>query len=291
MNRSLSTLMIAAGAALALGGLVGCDSAPKESISDALAQDSTLNLMVMRANQDSISALSADTGIETSEADVISDNSSPVPSVNDANATQPTPRVTRVQTASAPVAVERAPASRVTTSPVAAPRTTASRTTTVSRQVQLPRRPVPAGRNSAPRQELGAPRMVARPSGSVSAGAELALVAGQRICTYASRVGDEFAVILAEPVAGTNGMVIPRGATAVAEIASIGRKKDGRAAIGLRVESITVSRRTYPIDSRVTFAELEQQPATRRGRYDACIPERGQINAQLTTSLNIVRSE
>lgn len=289
MNRSLSTLMIAAGAALTIGALAGCDGAPKESLSDALAQDSSLNLMVMTANLDSVSVPSADTGVESSDAEVNSDNSAPVvPSVSDANTPQSTPRMTRVQAASAPAEVYRAPAARLAT----------RREATVLRQVQAAHAPVRASaagrtvaRSSTPRQEVSSPRMVARTSGSVSAGAELALVAGQRICTFASRVGDEFAVILAEPVTGTNGMVIPRGATAVAEIASIGRKKDGRAAIGLRVESITVSRRTYPIDSRVTFAELEQQPSERRGRFDACIPERGQINARLTTPLDIARSE
>lgn len=98
-------------------------------------------------------------------------------------------------------------------------------------------------------------------SGTVSVGSELALLAGQRVCTYASRVGDEFAVLLAEPVAGSNGSVIPKGAVAVAQIASLKTKKAG---IGLRISSITFAGKTYPVTSRVTYAEVEKIRMKRR---------------------------
>jgi hypothetical protein len=97
----------------------------------------------------------------------------------------------------------------------------------------------------------------------VSAGSELAFVSGQRICTYASQVGDEFTAVLSRPVSGTNGIVIPKGATAVAHISSL-KKKSGTSTIGLNISSVTFRGHTYPVSSNVTYAELERMPSKRR---------------------------
>ena len=99
-------------------------------------------------------------------------------------------------------------------------------------------------------------------AGMVSAGAELAFFSGQRVCTYASQVGDQFTAVLSRPVTGTNGIVIPEGATAVAQISSL-KKRSGSSTIGLNINSVTFHGHTYPVSSSVTYAELERMPAKR----------------------------
>jgi hypothetical protein len=88
----------------------------------------------------------------------------------------------------------------------------------------------------------------------------LSLYAGQKVCTNTNAVGDRFTAQISEPVQGSNGAVIPAGASAVVTITSLKRSERANAdiEIGLRVESITFNGKTYPVTSEVSYAQVEK---------------------------------
>lgn len=99
--------------------------------------------------------------------------------------------------------------------------------------------------------------------GVVSAGTSLALSTGQRVCTNTNSVGDRITATLAEAVTGSNGVVIPAGATAVLEVTSLARSTQAgeNMNIGLVVRSISYGGRTYPVSGQIVSANVEQVKA------------------------------
>jgi YMGG-like Gly-zipper len=106
-----------------------------------------------------------------------------------------------------------------------------------------------------------------KPLGVVSSGSEIALSAGQRICTNTNSIGDKFTAQIADPVMGAGGTVIPVGATATVTITSLHKseRSGDNIEIGLRVESITYSGKTYPVSSEVTYAQVDRVRAESAG--------------------------
>jgi outer membrane lipoprotein SlyB len=100
--------------------------------------------------------------------------------------------------------------------------------------------------------------------GVVAAGTSLGLSSGQRVCTNTNSVGDRITATLAEAVTGSNGVVIPAGATAVLEVTSLGRS--GQAGenmnIGFVVRSIAYGGKTYPVNGEIVSADVEKVKAT-----------------------------
>ena len=223
--------LIAVLAVAALG--TGCKRDNAGS-SDALAQDSTLSRDLQLANRD--------TTVQPQLKDV---PNTPPPA-------PPSP---------APVTRRPAPAPA---QPVARP----------SNPVRTPPRPqvsnaVPSGPPvSAPTPTTASGNTVeSRGSGNtegrvgvVSAGTTLALSAGQRVCTNTNRVGDRMTATLSEAVTGSNGVVIPAGATAVVEITSLGESNQAgeNMNIGLVVRSISYGGKSYPVDGEITHADVEK---------------------------------
>lgn len=99
-----------------------------------------------------------------------------------------------------------------------------------------------------------------RALGTVSVGQEMSFYAGQKVCTNTNAVGDRFTAQIAEPVQGSNGVVIPAGATAVVEITTLHRsqRSSDNIEVGLRVASITFNGKTYPVVSEVSYAQVER---------------------------------
>jgi len=89
-------------------------------------------------------------------------------------------------------------------------------------------------------------------------------MAGQRVCTNTNSVGDRFTATLASAVSGSNGVVIPAGATAVVEVTSLKRSEQAgdNMAIGLAVRSVTFGGKTYPVDGQIASAQVEQVKAS-----------------------------
>ena len=99
--------------------------------------------------------------------------------------------------------------------------------------------------------------------GVVSAGTNLSLSSGQRVCTNTNSVGDRITATLAEAVSGSNGVVIPAGATAVLEVTSLGRSNQAgeNMNIGLVVRSIAYGGKTYPVNGQIVSAGVEKVKA------------------------------
>lgn len=143
-----------------------------------------------------------------------------------------------------------------------------------------PRKQTPAPRQAQPVAQAPAPvtttpsgnTVVKAPStgassegavGVVAAGTNIALSAGQRVCTNTNSVGDRITATLAEAVTASNGVMVPAGATAVLEVTSLGRSNQAgeNMNIGLVVRSITYGGKTYPVNGEIVSAGVEKVKA------------------------------
>ncbi|MGI9044572.1 MAG: YMGG-like glycine zipper-containing protein [Gemmatimonadaceae bacterium] len=205
-----------------------CTEGPRD---DALAQDSSLSRDLALANQDTAGFPQLADVPAAAEPTVI--QSAPVPQPSRVQAPPRTVVRRPAAPAPAPAAIPASPTTRVTES---------GNTETVD------------------------PRGSERALGVVSAGSEIALASGERVCTSTSKVGDRFSAQIANPVMGANGAVIPVGATALVTVSSLKRSEGSGDNIefGLTVESITFDGRTYPVTSRTTYAEVDRVRAESR---------------------------
>jgi hypothetical protein len=161
--------------------------------------------------------------------------------------------------------------SAVASDPAPAPRTPARSSGTTVRTP--PRSTTPVRRAPAPAPAPAAPTTTAsgntvnrgpsgseRTLGSIPAGAEIALSSNSRICTNTNRVGQRFSATVANAVSGSNGAVIPAGATATVEITELKRSENANDEIkmGFRVISVTFEGRTYPLDATTTYANVDR---------------------------------
>jgi hypothetical protein len=96
--------------------------------------------------------------------------------------------------------------------------------------------------------------------GTIATGSEIALFAGQRVCTNTYQVGDRFTANVAESVQGSNGVAIPAGATAVIEVTGLKRSENANDNIEMEfaVKSIAFNGKTYTVNSTVTSAQVEK---------------------------------
>ncbi len=211
-----------------IAALTACsDNATKE---DPLAQDTTLTRDLALANRDTASQPQLqDVPVEAE----------PVPAVVEA---PPAPRV-RARPAAPP------PAPRTVVRPASAPRPAPA-------EPEVGETAVTSSGNTVTTEPRGSERAL----GTVSAGSEMSLYSGQRVCTNTNSVGDRFTAQIADPVMGSNGVVIPAGSSAVVEITTLKRseRSNDNIEIGLRVESITFNGKTYPVTSEVSYAQVER---------------------------------
>jgi hypothetical protein len=135
-----------------------------------------------------------------------------------------------------------------------APRATAPRTTTPST--------TPSG-NRVERTPSGTEGRVA----SIGAGTTIALTSGKRVCTNTDKPGDKFTATVTSAVQGSNGAVIPAGATAVVQVTSVERSENANdpARLGLVVQSVRFNGKTYPIDASITSVATETQRESTKG--------------------------
>ena len=96
--------------------------------------------------------------------------------------------------------------------------------------------------------------------GMVAAGTTLTLASGSKVCTNTNKVGDRITATLNEAVTGSNGAVIPAGATAVIEVTKLKRSENANDNIemGFAVRSISFGGNTYNVDADVTSAAVER---------------------------------
>ncbi len=224
----LSTTAASASLLLAIGLALGACS-DRSKTDDVLAQDTSLTRDLALANRDT--------------------------------ASQPQLKDVPVQTEPAPaqVAPEPAPRPRAATRTVTRSRVAARQPAATKPQPTEPapgRSVLSSSGNTVTAEAPGSERAL----GTVSVGSSMSFYSGQKVCTNTNAVGDRFTAQIAEPVQGSNGVVIPAGATAVVEITTLHRsqRSSDNIEIGLRVASITFNGKTYPVISEVSYAQVEK---------------------------------
>jgi hypothetical protein len=133
---------------------------------------------------------------------------------------------------------------------VSRPSTSRPRTTTPSTP-----RTTPSG-NVVERAPSGGEGRVA----SIAAGTTISLRSGERVCTNTHKPGERFTATVTNAVQGSNGAVIPAGATAVVVVTSVERSENVNdpARLGLLVQSVRFGGKTYPLDASITSVDTEQ---------------------------------
>ena len=137
-----------------------------------------------------------------------------------------------------------------TTTP--APRTTTRATTTT----RTPTTATTASGNTVTRTSSGSAARV----GTIAAGSTLNLASGSKICTNTSRVGERFTATLTQAVSGSNGAVIPQGATATVEVTELKRSENANddVVMGFRVVSVSFGGKTYPVSATTSYAQVNK---------------------------------
>jgi YMGG-like Gly-zipper len=197
---------------------------------DALAQDTSLAHDLQLAN--------ADTAAQPQLKDV---PATVVPAETPATQTQ-APRVTKRQTPAEILTPNRNPR-RVATNPT----------------TQHENTPVTTANGNTVTENATGPSKEGT-VGTIATGSEIALFAGQRVCTNTYQIGDRFTANVAESVLGSNGVAIPAGATAVIEVTALKRSENANDNIEMEfaVKSIAFNGKTYAVNSTVTSAQVEK---------------------------------
>lgn len=192
---------------------------------DTLAQDTTLNRDLELAN--------VDTGAQPSLTDVPAD-AEPIPAAPAPAARTTTTQPRTTTTTRTPARTTTAPRPTTTT---AQPRTTASGNTAT------------AGTGTAERE-----------MGTIAAGSTVSLSSSTRVCTNTHRVGDRFTATVRQSVTGSNGAVIPAGATATVEITSLRRSDNANdpIVVGVAIRSISFGGRTYAVSGTTSSAQVDR---------------------------------
>ena len=192
------------------------------------AADSALNRDIQLANRD--------TAAQPALTDVPASTTAPTP-------TATTPRTT----------------TKTTTS-----RTTTRTPTTTTRQ---PTTTTTSSGNTVTRTSSGGATGAGR-VGTIPAGATVNLASGSKICTNTNKVGDRFNASVTDAVAGSNGAVIPAGATATVEVTELKRSENANdnVVMGFRVVSVSFGGHTYPVSATTSYAQVSKVKNQPKGK-------------------------
>ena len=150
-----------------------------------------------------------------------------------------------------------------TTSP---PRTTTTRTTTrtPTTTTRRPTTSVTSSGNTVTRTGAGSAARV----GTIPAGATLNLASGSKVCTNTNKVGDRFNASVSDAVVGSNGAVIPAGATATVEVTELKRSENANdnVVMGFRVVSVNFGGHTYPVSATTSYAQVSKVKNQPKGK-------------------------
>ena len=278
MNRSLRSIAFPAGIALVISS-AACSSDVKP-VGDVLATDSTLALEVLGANQDTTAIAEAGDSALQSESGAAAESAAPVVAPTQTESSREAAAITqptRTSRARAARSTERSTrlATRSRSAPSTSSRRTARRTGTRGQRRTATRTrddaSIRIGSSAASTSRTGDARIsttipsatVGTPSSASSrawlvipAGSEIELEAAQRVCASTAMAGDLFSATITEPLVRANATLIPEGASARAEVVSTGTSAGS--GIEMRIASILVDGRTYPVNSRVTSSGVKR---------------------------------
>jgi hypothetical protein len=142
--------------------------------------------------------------------------------------------------------------------------TTRSTTRTPTTTTKKPTTSVTSSGNTVTRNSSGS----AVKTGTIPAGATLNLASGSKICTNTNKVGDRFNASVTNAVTGSNGAVIPAGATAMVEVTELKRSENANDNIvmGFRVVSVNFGGHTYPVSATTSYADVSKVKNQPKGK-------------------------
>lgn len=186
--------------------------------------DSALNRDIQLAGGDSAA--------QSALTDVAASSTAPTPTASAPTTSRPTTTTTRTTT-----------------------RPTTTRPTTTTRQ---PTTSVTSSGNTVTRTTPGT--ATSARVGTIPAGAVLSLASNEKVCTNTFKVGQRFTASVTSPVSGSNGAVIPSGATANVEVTELKRSENANDEIkmGFRVVSVSFGGHTYPVSATTTEADVSR---------------------------------
>lgn len=153
-----------------------------------------------------------------------------------------------------------------TTNPAPATTTkTTTRTTTTRTPTTTTKKPaVTSSGNTVTRTNAGTAARV----GTIPAGATLNVASGSKICTNTSKVGERFTATVTDPVVGSNGAVIPAGATANVEVTELKRSENANdnVVMGFRIVSVSFGGHTYPVSATTNYAQVSKVKNQPKGK-------------------------
>lgn len=145
-------------------------------------------------------------------------------------------------------------------------RTTTTRTTTrtPTTTTRTPTTSVTSSGNTVTRSPAGSAARV----GTIPAGATLNLASSSKVCTNSNKVGDRFNATVSNAVVGSNGAVIPAGATATVEVTELKRSENANddVVMGFRVVSVNFGGHTYPVSATTSYAQVAKVKNQPKGK-------------------------
>ena len=131
------------------------------------------------------------------------------------------------------------------------------------RPAPKPVRPTPIPSTST----TPAPTPAAAKTGVIDAGTSLQFASNAKVCSNTTTVGEKFTAQLSQAVTGSNGVVIPAGATGTFEVTESKTAKNSNDATILKVRlvSVTFSGESYPVESTLQTASTDRVRSASRG--------------------------
>lgn len=222
------TRRLGAPMAIAAAMLLGaCHSDAKKSDSTVLGADTTLNRDLALANHDTTAQPQLKDVAPNAPAATESKPSAPPTRREPRPSTPPRPSRATPSKPSTPATTTTASGNTVTTNPGAASNPSASGGGAV---------------------------------GTIAEGTTLNTHASSKICTNTNAVGDHVTATLENAVSGSNGAVIPAGATVNLTVTQLKRSENANdpIVIAFAVNSVTFGGKTYPIEGSVTSAAVDR---------------------------------
>jgi hypothetical protein len=101
-------------------------------------------------------------------------------------------------------------------------------------------------------------------SGTIEAGAQLAVRANSELCTNTHKIGDKLTATVNEAVVGSNGATIPAGATVTLTVTKLNRSENVNDPIEMQfsVDAVDFGGRSYPINGTVSGMDIARVRST-----------------------------
>jgi hypothetical protein len=157
-----------------------------------------------------------------------------------------------------PAGTATTPARTGTATKTTTPKTTTRTSTTTRTPTTTTRTPTSSVTSSGNTVTRSSGAGAGARTGTIAAGSTLNLASSRTICTNTNHVGDRFTASVTNAVTGSNGAVIPAGATATVEVTELKRSENARdnVVMGFRVVSVSYGGHTYPVSATTASAEV-----------------------------------